>query len=93
MKIRQWVQWFIGVLSLEKKAKERHADAIFQEAAHHNELMTVLAGISERLGRLENRFQDQHVGTRRETPEIYDWDQVQARFYAEMMKNIPKEDS
>lgn len=89
-RMRQWVQWFFGVLSLEKKSLERHIASEVAMRARHEDVLNTIGEISERLGRLENRFTSDHV-PRPKQAVVYDWDQVQQQELAEMLANPPSE--
>ena len=87
--IRQWLQWCFGILSLEKANQARNDEAIQRHLETMQQIGTilmVLEMINGRVGNLENRFTDQHVG-RRPATEVYDWEQIQARYAAELEKN------
>lgn len=82
-RVRQWLQWCLGILSLEKASQRRHEE----QDEWHAGIMVQLDTISERLGRLENVFADQHVAQRRRPQAVsYDWDQVQLQALALMDK-------
>ena len=90
---RMWLQWFIGVLGVEKAEQARHAEmmlllnrAIVIATDRHSEII-------ERLGRLENQMVEKHVNRRQPAPAMYDWEQVQAQELAEMLANPPKDEN
>jgi hypothetical protein len=99
-KLRQWIQYYLGILSLEKAAQKRNTElrqGISMLVDKINLLENgMVAGnrhseLSERLGRIENMFTSQHV-PRRVNAEVYDWEQVQAMELAYMQMNPQKED-
>ena len=89
---REWLQGYLGILSHEKQARLRHVAQNDAAVVRHQETLAWVSGIHERLGKLENVFADNHVKTRRQAVESYDWEQIQYQRLEEMMKNIPKED-
>lgn len=92
-RVRQWVQWFFGVLSLEKAQQARQSELmrnIAMSSDLESDIRRMLGEISERLGRLENRFTSDHV-PRPKQAVVYDWDQVQQQELAEMLANPPSE--
>lgn len=99
-KLRLWIQYYLGILGLEKAAQRRDIElrqGIDMLVDRINLLSTDLGCsiqiINERLGRIENMFVSQHVPQRKNVIVEYDWDQVQSMVLNEMMKNPPKEEN
>ncbi len=96
-RFRSWLQGFIGILGLEKRAKARQEELLarldLQSEARRIQTLEIshsLGVVSERLGNLENHFTTNHV-SRPKSAEVYDWEQIQAQELAYMLAHPEKE--